>query len=218
MPRRTTRSRWRLRTVRRGNSDQQAHIELPCVCVCTNLNSCPTTTHYLRSDVCIRETPAIATGAHTRVSARPCARPCASWRVKGLESRVTRPRTANTRHEAKRCVRVRLVCVGNGVWAVVFESAHRNTLEKAHVEAELLYNYTRSAHMRSLALAMHKNNDGKWSTTEFLVRCVGHVERTSHSTVVPSILTNGRPTDVCHSCGDLRMRLLSVSRMRLLVP
>ena len=37
----------------------------------------------------------------------------------------------------------------------------------------------------------------------------------SHSTVTPSIFLNGRAADVCHSCGLRRIRLLSVSRMRL---
>lgn len=37
----------------------------------------------------------------------------------------------------------------------------------------------------------------------------------SHSTVVPSMRTKGNATVVCHSSGDLRMRLLSVSRILL---
>ena len=40
----------------------------------------------------------------------------------------------------------------------------------------------------------------------------------SHSTVTPSIFLNGRAADVCHSCGLRRIRLLSVSRMRLFWP
>ena len=32
---------------------------------------------------------------------------------------------------------------------------------------------------------------------------------------VPSIWKKGRPTDVCHDWGDLRIRLLSVSRIFL---
>jgi len=46
--------------------------------------------------------------------------------------------------------------------------------------------------------------------------CGGSLQRiSSHSTVVPSILTKGRATWVCHSWGALRMRLLSVSRIFL---
>ena len=36
----------------------------------------------------------------------------------------------------------------------------------------------------------------------------------SHSTVVPSMRTKGKPTLVCHSCGELSTKLLSVSRLR----
>ena len=37
----------------------------------------------------------------------------------------------------------------------------------------------------------------------------------SHSTTTPSILVNGSAADVCHSCGDFKIRLLSVSLIRL---
>ena len=35
------------------------------------------------------------------------------------------------------------------------------------------------------------------------------------SPVVPSMRTKGSATDVCHSCGDFMIRLLSVSRILL---
>jgi hypothetical protein len=36
----------------------------------------------------------------------------------------------------------------------------------------------------------------------------------SHSMTVPWMLKKGRATEVCHDCGDLVIRLLSVSRLR----
>ena len=41
---------------------------------------------------------------------------------------------------------------------------------------------------------------------------------TSHSTVVPSIFKKGSPMVVCQFCGDLRIRLLSVSLILVLRP
>ena len=40
-----------------------------------------------------------------------------------------------------------------------------------------------------------------------------HAAHSSHSTTVPSIWKKGSPTEVCQFWGDLRIRLLSVSRI-----
>lgn len=75
----------------------------------------------------------------------------------------------------------------------------RNTLKKTHIKAQFVpLNGLCSKQTRVSACT---DSDGQWR------------ERT-----VPSILTNGRPTPVCHSCGEWRIKLLSVSRILLFCP